>query len=134
MKLTKKLLLLFNVLALCLMGTTLLAQGPPVDTTGLDAWKPFDGVITVDKMHEVYYILYSALVIVWGYVAKAFNLKSKKIPFVFIVAAGGLVAGGVFAVNGLGAIPLIISFLVSLGLFDLFLKPAGVKLKISSQT
>lgn len=119
-----KLFLMFSVLWLVILSTTMaIGQIPPVDTTGLDAWKPFDGPISLEEMNKTYYVLYSALVIVWGYIAKAFRLKSTKIPFVFVVAAGGLVVGAVLVIYGFDAITVVLSFLVSLGVFDLFIKP-----------
>ena len=96
-----------------------------VDTTGL-ADKPFfDEPVTVEKMLNWYNLLYGALVIVWGYVAKAFKLKKGKIPFVFVVVAGAAVIAGVFIAVGFSqALPLLFGFLGAIGIYDIFLKPA----------
>jgi len=118
----------FTLAALLFMAPVLtFAQTPPVDTTGLDAWKPFDGIVTIEGLQEVYYTLYGAIVIIWGYVAKMLGLQKRKVPFVFVVLAGALVAAGVFLTQGFSAAGIVISFLASLGIFDLILKP-GQKL------
>lgn len=121
-KLFSKFLLL--LVPLLLVSAFTMAQVPPVDTTGLDSWNPFDGPITVTKLLEIFNPLYGAIVIIWGYVAKTLKLKSSKVPFVFVVLAGGLVAGGVFLTQGFSAVGIVISFFASLGVFDLFIKPA----------
>ena len=118
-----------SLLGILIIGVPLACNAQVVDTTGLDAWQPFEGPITVDKLLNIFDPLYGGLVIVWGYVAKAFNLKSKKVPFVFVVLAGALVAAGVFLTQGVSAIGLIISFFAALGIFDLFLKPAEKAIK-----
>lgn len=115
----KKILFLFGLL---LLAVAVIAQ-PGVDTTGLDGWNPFDGDLTVDKLNDVFSPIYGAIVIIWGYVAKALGLKKKNIDFVFVVLAGALVAGGVFLAQGFSAIGIVVSFLASLGIFDLILKP-----------
>jgi hypothetical protein len=118
----------FTLAALLFMAPILtFAQTPPVDTTGLDAWRPFDGIVTVEGLQEIYYALYGAIVIIWGYIAKTLGFKKRKIPFVFVVLAGALVAAGVFITQGFSAAGIVISFLASLGIFDLILKP-GEKL------
>jgi hypothetical protein len=117
---------LLTLAAFCLPAM-LLAQTPPVDTTGLDAWQPFDGIVTIESLQEVYYALYGAIVIIWGYVAKMLGFQKRKVPFVFVVLAGALVAAGVFLTQGFSAAGIVISFLASLGIFDLILKP-GQKL------
>lgn len=122
MKTLKKIFLLSvaMVLSMCII-----AQAPPVDTTGVDAWKPFADGVTLDGLNEIYNVLFGAIVIVWGYVAKAFGFKSKsKVPFVFVILAGALVAAGAFVFAGFEAVPIVITFFISLGIFDLILKPA----------
>ena len=100
------------------------AQGPAVDTTGLSGWNPFENPVTVGDMQDAYNTIYGALVIVWGYVARLFGWRADKVPFVFVVAGGGAVIAGVFlALGWADAIPLVISFFLSLGLFDTILKP-----------
>ena len=105
--------LLFLLMPLMLISAWAFAQStlPPVDTTGLTRWNPFDGPVTVGKLLEIFNPLYGAIVIIWGYVAKLLKLKSDKVPFVFVVLAGGLVAGGVFLTQGFSAVGIVISFL-----------------------
>jgi hypothetical protein len=116
-------------LAALLLFAPLLAIAQAVDTTGLADWKPFEGPITVDKLMQVFNPVYGAIVIVWGYVARALGFKNKKIPFVFVILAGGLVAAGVFLTQGFSAVGIVISFLASLGIFDLILSPAEKLIK-----
>ena len=118
-----------SLLGILIIGVPLACNAQVVDTTGLDAWQPFEGPITVDKLMGIFNPLYGALVIVWGYVAKALKLKSDKVPFVFVVLAGALVAGGVFYFQGVSALGIIISFFAALGIFDLILKPAEKAIK-----
>lgn len=98
---------------------------PEVDTTGLSGWNPFRGEhVTVENLTKAYHALFGALVILWGYVARFFGWKTDKVPFVFVVAAGGAVVAGAFVALGLAkAAPLIITFFLSLGIFDAILKP-----------
>lgn len=106
------------------------AQAPSVDTTGLSGWNPFENPVTVGDLQEAYNAIFGALVIVWGYVARLFGWRSQKVPFVFVVAAGGAVIAGVFlALGWADAIPLVISFFLSLGIFDTVLKPGEQLLK-----
>lgn len=80
---------------------------------------------TLGKLLDIYNLLYGALVVIWGYLAKLLGLKSEKIPFVFVVLAGGLVLAGGFVLAGWTEIlPLVFSFLSAIGIFDLILKPA----------
>lgn len=119
MKTLFRILLLFPLL---LFAGMMSAQS--IDTTGLAEWNPFDGNVTVDGLKDTFNVIYGALVIVWGYVARLIGWKNRKIPFVFIVLAGGAVIAGVFIALGMSkAIPLVISFLLSLGLFDTVFKP-----------
>lgn len=84
----------------------------------------------VGDLLGLYEVLYGALVVIWGYVAKALGWKTEKIPFVFVVVAGALVVGGVFLLLDLSdAITLVISFLLSLGIFDAIFKPVEKLLK-----
>lgn len=116
-------------LAALLLFAPVLSFAQVVDTTGLADWKPFDGPLTVDKLIEIFNPLYGAIVIVWGYIARALGLKHNKVPFVFVVLVGGLVAGGVFLTQGFSAVGIVISFLASLGIFDLILSPAEKLIK-----
>lgn len=101
----------------------LMAQ-PVVDTTGVSGWNPFQEPVTVESLTKAYNAIFGALVILWGYVARFIGWKTDKVPFVFVVVAGGAVIAGVFVALGLAkAAPLIISFFLSLGVFDTILKP-----------
>lgn len=107
-----------------LFFTLCFSQVPAVDTTGLSGWDPFKEPVTVESLKQAYNALFGALVVIWGYVARVFKFKTSKVPFVFVVAAGGAVIAGVFVALGLAkAAPLIISFFLSLGIFDTFFKP-----------
>ena len=127
---TKLFRLLAYTLAAIFFAGPLMAQ--VVDTTGLQEWAPFDGPITVDRLMEIFNPLYGAIVIVWGYVAKALGLKTERVPFVFVILAGGLVAGGIFLSQGFSAVGIVISFLASIGIFDLILNPAQKLLKTTA--
>lgn len=111
------------VLAAALTGQT-------VDTTGL-ADNPVLVDPTVKNMVDVYNILYGALVIAWGYIAKLIGLKGKVGNFVFIVLAGGVVIAGGFVAFGFGkAFPLLFSFLSAIGVYDIIFKPLNKALKL----
>lgn len=118
-----------RVLALCglfflFFSPLCLGQSPAVDTTGISGWDPFREPVTVENLTKAYNAIFGALVILWGYVSRLFGWKTEKVPFVFVVAAGGAVIAGAFVALGLAkAAPLIITFFLSLGLFDTFLKP-----------
>jgi len=100
-----------------------------VDTTGLSENNPFDPISST-SMIEAYQILYGALVIVWGYIAKIFGIKITNKHFVFTVLAGGLVLLGAFLIAGVGStLPLLFSFLGAIGVYDLILKPVGATVK-----
>lgn len=97
---------------------------PLVDTTGVSGWNPFDEPVTIDNLMKAYHAIFGALVILWGYIARLLGWNTNKVPFVFVVVAGGAVIAGAFVALGLAkATPLIITFFLSLGLFDTFLKP-----------
>ncbi|MCB9352896.1 MAG: hypothetical protein H6573_36240 [Lewinellaceae bacterium] len=99
-------------------------QSPTVDTTGVSGWNPFEEPVTIENLMKAYHAIFGALVILWGYLARLFGWNTKKVPFVFVVVAGGAVIAGAFVALGLAkAAPLIITFFLSLGLFDTFLKP-----------
>lgn len=72
-------------------------------------------------------ILYGALVIVWGYLAKFLGKylpALDRVQTVFRVLAGGVVLAAAFITFGWGQVlPLLFSFLSALGVYDLFLKP-----------
>jgi len=94
-----------------------------VDTTGL-ADNPLFVEPKLDTLLNVYNVLYGALVIVWGYIGKALNLKAKVGNFVFVVVAGGVVLAGAFVAFGFAkAFPLALTFLSAIGVYDIFFKP-----------
>ena len=122
------------LLALFFFPAILIAQGV-VDTTGLQTVDFKD--ITPEKANMYANVLFSALVIVWGYVARALKIKYKPGNFVFIVIAGGIVIGGIFvAVGWAKALPLSLSLLASLGVFDAILRPGqnAIKTALSAET
>lgn len=106
--------------------------GQVVDTTGL-ADNPVFSDPSLGKMVNTYHVIFGALIIVWGYVAKAFGLKKTfKNNFVFVVLAGGICIAGVFIQAGLASgISLIFPFLGAIGFYDIIFKPAE-KLLFSS--
>lgn len=71
--------------------------------------------------------LFGALVIIWGYVAKFLGARVpaiEKVQPVFKVLAGAVVLAVAFISFGFAEVfPLVFSFLASLGVYDLFLKP-----------
>lgn len=72
-----------------------------------------------------YEAIYGGLVIGWGFVARAFNIKSTP-NFIFVVVAGGLViAAGFIAFGWADFFPLAISLLSSMGIYDLVFKGIG---------
>jgi|GEM_PF-5587031 len=113
-----------------ILGALLLVIGPfcliaqSIDTTGI-AENPFpDGTTSVGQLVSMFDVLYGALVIVWGYIGKALNLKSKVPNYVFVVLAGGVVLAVAFVALGFSQIfPLIFSFLSAIGVYDLLFKP-----------
>ena len=113
-----KLLLLAGFMLMAIAA----AFGQVVDTTGLADNPVFDEP-RLDTLLNAYNILYGALVIIWGYVGKAFNLQSKVSNFVFVVLAGGVVIGGAFIAFGFAkAFPLILTFLSAIGIYDILFK------------
>lgn len=102
------------------------AQVPSIDTTGATTGPFLDGSTNLGEMVQWYHILYGALVVLWGYVAKAFGLQTKVKEFVFVVLAGGLVLIGAFVALGFGGVfPYLFSFLSAIGVYDLILRPGG---------
>ena len=77
--------------------------------------------------------LFGAMVILWGYVSRLIGKNApaiEKIKPVFKVAAGGVVLIVAFVSFGFSDVfPLVFTFLASLGVYDLFLKPAKSLLK-----
>ncbi len=106
-----------------MIAAPLIAQ--TVDTTGLIKNPVFDDP-TLNRMVSTYDAIYGALVILWGYLGKAFGLKTKfGKNYIFVVLAGGIVLGGVFLQAGLSeGFGLMFSFLNAIGIYDLIFKPA----------
>lgn len=119
---------LFAVLSfLCLFVTPIVAQ--MVDTTGVSDFTLVESE-GVAGMLNAYNVLYGALVIAWGYIAKLIGIETKPNRFVFIILAGGVVLAGAFMAFGVSsAFPLVFSFLGSIGIYDLFLKPTGLRIR-----
>jgi len=71
--------------------------------------------------------LFGALVILWGYVVKFLGTRVpalEKVQTVFKVLAGAVVLAAAFVTFGFSEVfPLVFSFLASMGVYDLFLKP-----------
>lgn len=118
----KKLLLLF---CLSLTAVLLFAQDtippPPVIN-------PFpEGETSVSELIGMYEILYSALIVLWGYIGRLFKFTANVKSYVFVVLAGGIVLAIAFVWLGFSSVfPLVFSFLGAIGIYDIFLKPAGV--------
>lgn len=116
------------VVSVCLVMVPEGVFGQTVDTTGTGGI--FDSLPNADELLNIYNAIYGALVILWGFIAQAFGLKDKVKSFVFVVVAGGLVlAGGFVAFGVMDFLPLAITLIGSLGLYDIFkgLKKAGTK-------
>lgn len=121
MKNLAKKLLLFS---LAILALPVLIFGQVVDTSGL-ANNPVFLDPSLAKMVNTYQVIFGALVIVWGYVAKAFGLKQRfKNNFVFVVVAGAVVIAGVFIQAGwVSGFSLIFPFLGAIGFYDIIFKP-----------
>lgn len=119
-------LLIMAIFLLCFSFTQAIAQ--VVDTTGVGNFSPADDLSGLSGWLNWYHALYGALVIGWGYLAKAFGLKAKVSNFVFVVAAGAAVLAGAFLALGFSkAFPLVFSFLSAIGIYDLIFKPFSPK-------
>jgi len=106
--------------ALLLCPVLIFAQ--VVDTTGLSS-VDFKN-ITPDQANQYAQFVFGAIVIIWGYIAKAFKLKPRNVDFVFVVVAGGVVVGGVFIAAGWAqALQIAVSLFVSLSVYRVVLKP-----------
>jgi len=117
----KSLFLLSMIMLACVCSL----QAQVVDTTGIGGFNPGNDLGNLGGLIEWYNLLYGALVIIWGYVAKAVGLKTKFPHFVFVVLAGAMVLGAAFLALGFSKVfPLLFSFLASIGVYDLIFKPA----------
>ena len=125
----KKLILL----SIVMISLVFAASGQVVDTTGISE-NPFDGGVTTTKLLSVFNVVYSALVILIGYVVKIFkvkydfNLPSKRIPWV-ILAAAVVLAIAFISAGFMETLPALFSFLGAVGIYDFILKPAGIVIK-----
>lgn len=122
----KKKSLIINLLfvALWVFPFALLAQVAIPDSTGLDSNPGILPNAGLTDLLEYYNVLYGALVILAGYIAKAFGLKAKVPNFIIVIIAGGVVIAAGFLAMGFGKFfPLLFSFLGAIGFFEIFLKP-----------
>jgi hypothetical protein len=118
--------LLFFLMAFIGVG---IMSGQVVDTTGISD-PVFPGGAGVDEMVEIYQVVYGALVILFGYVAKFFGWKIKNQSLIFTIIAGGIVIAGAFVLFGFGnVLPLVFAFLGSIGFYNVILNPLGLKVK-----
>lgn len=117
----KKTVLLFTLAVLAL---PVVIFGQIVDTSGL-ANNPVFVDPSLSKMVNTYHAVFGALVIIWGYVAKALGLKHRfKNNFVFVVVAGAVVIAGVFIQAGwVSGFSLVFPFLGAIGFYDIIFKP-----------
>lgn len=113
----------FIIMIAAMIAAIVAVTAQTVDTTGL-VENPVLTDPTVTNLLDAYNVLYGALVIAWGYVAKLLGLKAKVSNFVFVVLAGGAVLAGAFIMFGIGkALPLLFSFLSAIGVYDIIFKP-----------
>lgn len=98
--------------------------GQVVDTTGLADNPGFTDPASLTKLIEPYQVLYSALIIIWGYLGKFLGLKAKVSNYVWVVVAGGIVVAGAFIAYGFDVFPLVLSFLSAIGVYDIFFRTA----------
>lgn len=114
--------------ALIFAPLMLLAQVVVPDTTGIATVEFTD--LTADQALNYTNVIFMALTIIWGYLARAFKIKVKPGKFVFVVVAGGIVIGGAFVFMGWAkVVPLALSLLASLGVFDAILRPSQNAIK-----
>jgi hypothetical protein len=114
-------LLLLVALTLPLFGQV------PIDTTGV-ADGPFPDGVTLPGMLNLHQVIFGALTILWGFVAKPLGLKGDKVPFIFVVLAGAAVLAIVAVSFGFGSLwQYIFPFLSAIGIYDLLFK-GGKKL------
>lgn len=88
---------------------------------------PFPGGETsVTELVSMYDVLYTALVVIWGYIGRLFKFTANTKSYVFIVLAGAIVLAIAFIWLGFSEVfPLVFSFLGAIGIYDIFLKPLG---------
>lgn len=124
----------FILFILGLIGIVTFALSQSVDTIGISEGPFPGGELTAEGLVKAYHIIYGALVIVWGYIAKMlkvkYNWNLKKNFFPFIVLAGGIVLASAFIMFGFGKVlPYLFGFLGAIGVYDIILKPSGLNVK-----
>lgn len=119
-------MLLFTLAFIAAFAAPLMVMAQAVDTTGVSQG-PFPDGINLPSMVNAYDLIFGAFTILWGYIAKPLGLDSEKIPFVFVVLAGGVVLAIVATTFGFGnLLQYIFPFLSAIGIYDLILKPLGL--------
>jgi len=119
-----------SLLVFCALS--ILAIGQYADTTGISDAPIFENP-TLDLMVQWYNLLYGGLVIVLGMIFKAFGVKKQVPNYFLVVLATGVVLAGAFVAAGFSqVIPLVFSFLASVGFYEA-LKRLGI-LKMASQS
>jgi hypothetical protein len=101
---------------------------PTVDTSGVGniSFKDIDAKKATDYAN----LIYGALVILFGYVARAFKIKTKPGNWVFVIIAIGVVLGGVFVAMGWAkTLEIAITLFASMGIFDAILRPTQNAIK-----
>jgi hypothetical protein len=78
-------------------------------------------------MVEIYQVVYGALVILFGYVAKFFGWKIKNQSLIFTIIAGGIVIAGAFVLFGFGnVLPLVLHFGIH-WILQCYFEPVGIE-------
>jgi hypothetical protein len=101
---------------------------PQIDTTGVGniSFKDIDAKKATDYAN----LIYGALVVLFGYIARAFKIKVKPGRWVFVIVAIGVVLGGVFVAMGWAkTLEIALTLLASMGIFDALLKPTENAIK-----
>jgi uncharacterized membrane protein len=90
---------------------------------------PIEPGVTVGVLLDWYNALYGVLVLIAGYLVPFIPGAAKLGKKVFAIAAAGLVLLVVFVTLGLSSsgFGLALTFLAASGVYDYFLKPAGLK-------
>jgi hypothetical protein len=94
------------------------------------------GDYTADDFVNKFNGLYAALVFILGLLMKVIKVKNElKVKTALMVISGGLIIGLIFwSVGWVKAIPLVITFLTTTGLYSSILKPIGINVGNSNQT
>jgi hypothetical protein len=114
-------------LALPLLGQV------PIDTTGVNEG-PFPDGVTLPGMLNLHQVIFAALTILWGFVAKPLGLKGDKVPFIFVVLAGAAVLAIVGVMFGFGSIwQYIFPFLSAIGIYEVIFKGGKKALAVGAE-